>query len=67
MQKFSFKKVHLKTVHIYKMLAILFRPQCARLILGLRLANERRRYVVSHWLGANLESALNVQKIMKIP
>ena len=33
------------------------------LILGLRSANERRRYkvhnAVSHWLGANLESALN--------
>ena len=30
------------------------------LILGLRPANERRRYKVtpSHWLGANLESAL---------
>ena len=32
----------------------------AGLILGLRPANERRRYKVtpSHWLGANLESAL---------
>ena len=31
------------------------------LILDLRLANERRRYKVtpfSHWMGANLESAL---------
>ena len=32
----------------------------SELILGLRPANERRRYKVtpSHWLGANLESAL---------
>ena len=32
------------------------------LILGLHPANERRRYFcndVSHWLGANLESALS--------
>ena len=30
----------------------------AGLFLGLRPASERRRYKVSHWLGANLESAL---------
>ena len=28
------------------------------LIVGLRPANERRSNAVSHWLGANLESAL---------
>ena len=36
------------------------RYDIAGLILGLRPANERRRYkvnAVSHWLGANLESA----------
>ena len=35
-----------------------FQGQITELILGLRLANERRRNDVSHWLGANLESAL---------
>ena len=28
------------------------------LILGLRPANERRGYKVSHWLGTNLKSAV---------
>ena len=34
----------------------------AELILGLHPANERRRHKVtpSHWLGANLESALGI-------
>ena len=40
--------------------AIVSRTVASELILGLRPANERRRYKVtpSHWLGANLESAL---------
>ena len=32
------------------------------LILGLRPANEKRRYV-SHWLGVNLESALRGPRV----
>ena len=41
---------------------------CAGLILGLRPANERRRYFVtaSHWLGTSLESALCVLQCWKI-
>ena len=40
-------------------------PPMTGLILGFRPANERHRYKVTpfHWLGANLESALN--KAMK--
>ena len=39
------------------------------LVLGLHPANERRRYFVttSHWLGANLESALNLVRELPSP
>ena len=36
------------------------------MILGLQPADERRCYnVVSHWLGANLESAMHLEYINK--